>query len=84
MLPAAPGGHTLVPADSAGALSAAELDVIFPIIHGRGGEDGALQGLLETLCLCVQGPGPSEKNSANSVPISANLVPSWPGLAWPG
>ena len=25
----------------------ARLDVVFPIIHGRGGEDGALQGLLE-------------------------------------
>jgi D-alanine-D-alanine ligase len=25
----------------------AEVDVIFPIVHGRGGEDGTLQGLLE-------------------------------------
>jgi D-alanine-D-alanine ligase len=27
--------------------AAAPIDVIFPIIHGRGGEDGSLQGLLE-------------------------------------
>ncbi|HEB88368.1 MAG TPA: D-alanine--D-alanine ligase [Deltaproteobacteria bacterium] len=52
-LPAVPGGTTLVPEDSTalsaiGALGdATRLDVVFPIIHGRGGEDGALQGLLE-------------------------------------
>ncbi|MEO2169672.1 MAG: D-alanine--D-alanine ligase family protein [bacterium] len=52
-LPAAPGPTTLVAADaqSGSALESlgqtAQLDVIFPIIHGRGGEDGALQGLLE-------------------------------------
>ena len=52
-LPADPGSATLVAADekSTSALDslgdAARLDVIFPIIHGRGGEDGALQGLLE-------------------------------------
>lgn len=45
-LPASPGQKTLVSAG--GALgAAAQLDVIFPIVHGRGGEDGALQGLLE-------------------------------------
>ena len=52
-LPADPGSATLVAADekSTSALDSlgdtARLDVIFPIIHGRGGEDGALQGLLE-------------------------------------
>ncbi|MDP6977467.1 MAG: D-alanine--D-alanine ligase family protein [Myxococcota bacterium] len=57
LLPAAPVGDTLVPADSSAALSAAELDVIFPIIHGRGGEDGALQGLLELAGVAYVGSG---------------------------
>ncbi len=33
------------------------LDVVFPIIHGRGGEDGALQGLLESADLPYVGSG---------------------------
>ncbi len=33
--------------DGAEDALAAPLDVVFPIIHGRGGEDGSLQGLLE-------------------------------------
>lgn len=28
-------------------LERTEVDVVFPVLHGRGGEDGALQGLLE-------------------------------------
>ncbi len=36
---------------------ALRLDVIFPIIHGRGGEDGALQGLLESADLPYVGSG---------------------------
>lgn len=35
----------------------ARLDVVFPIVHGRGGEDGALQGLLETLDVAYVGSG---------------------------
>ncbi len=35
----------------------ARLDVIFPIIHGRGGEDGALQGLLELADVPYVGSG---------------------------
>lgn len=33
------------------------LDVVFPIIHGRGGEDGALQGLLESADVPYVGSG---------------------------
>jgi D-alanine-D-alanine ligase len=53
ILPADPTLATLVASNegSASTLDAlgdsAQLDVIFPIVHGRGGEDGALQGLLE-------------------------------------
>jgi D-alanine-D-alanine ligase len=49
LLPAVPGGGALLPrsSDEGGPAEAPVLDVIFPIVHGRGGEDGALQGLLE-------------------------------------
>jgi D-alanine-D-alanine ligase len=46
-LPAAPGERTLVSSGSGPLEPASRLDVIFPIVHGRGGEDGSLQGLLE-------------------------------------
>jgi len=45
---------------SAGRGSDAEpvdLDVVFPIIHGRGGEDGSLQGLLEMAGVAYVGSG---------------------------
>jgi len=59
-LPAIPGQHSLVsmsrgPRDVARALE--PLDVIFPIIHGQGGEDGTLQGLLELAGVPYVGAG---------------------------
>ncbi len=36
---------------------AAAIDIVFPLIHGTGGEDGALQGYLETLGLPYVGSG---------------------------
>jgi D-alanine-D-alanine ligase len=56
-LPAAPGEHTLVPASRGAHAPASHLDVIFPIVHGRGGEDGALQGLLELAGVPYVGSG---------------------------
>lgn len=49
LLPAVPGGGALLPVDRGedAAKRTPALDVVFPIVHGRGGEDGALQGLLE-------------------------------------
>ena len=44
-LPAVPGQRALVGARGDSVVSG--LDVVFPIVHGRGGEDGSLQGLLE-------------------------------------
>ena len=35
----------------------AELDAVFPIVHGTGGEDGSLQGLLKTMNIPFVGPG---------------------------
>ncbi len=56
-LPAAPGSHTLVPAARGPLVPASDLDVIIPIVHGRGGEDGSLQGLLELADLPYVGSG---------------------------
>lgn len=57
LLPATPGGATLVPADSIESRLGDSLDVIFPIMHGRGGEDGALQGLLQLADVAYVGSG---------------------------
>jgi D-alanine-D-alanine ligase len=56
-LPAAPGEDTLVSGGPGPLESASRLDVIFPIIHGRGGEDGSLQGLLELADVPYVGSG---------------------------
>ncbi|MFI5316107.1 MAG: D-alanine--D-alanine ligase family protein [Myxococcota bacterium] len=40
-------GLELLRRSDAGPALAEKLDVVFPIIHGRGGEDGSLQGMLE-------------------------------------
>jgi D-alanine-D-alanine ligase len=56
-LPAAPGSRALVPATSGKLGPVSELDVIIPIVHGRGGEDGSLQGLLELADLPYVGSG---------------------------
>jgi D-alanine-D-alanine ligase len=55
-LPAVPGEGTLVPASSP-LHPGTRLDVIFPIVHGRGGEDGSLQGLLELADVPYVGSG---------------------------
>ncbi len=55
-LPAVPGAN-LVPARSGAEAAPGPLDVVFPIIHGRGGEDGSLQGLLELAELPYVGSG---------------------------
>jgi D-alanine-D-alanine ligase len=34
------------------------IDVAFPLTHGKGGEDGTLQGILETLNISYIGPSP--------------------------
>ena len=44
-LPAVPGEHSLQAAATGAAV--ASLDVVIPMIHGTGGEDGCVQGLLE-------------------------------------
>ena len=56
-LPAVPGPAMLLPVGGGDARPVAELDVIFPIVHGRGGEDGSLQGLLELAGVAYVGSG---------------------------
>ena len=56
-LPAAPGSGALVRVEPGDTRPVAELDVVFPIVHGRGGEDGTLQGLLELAEVPFVGPG---------------------------
>jgi len=50
-----PRKQSLVAINGGGAGKA--LDVIFPVVHGKYGEDGALQGLLELADLPYVGPG---------------------------
>ena len=54
-LPAIPGQRALVGVD--GGEPAAQLDVILPIVHGTGGEDGSLQGFLELAGIPYVGAG---------------------------
>jgi D-alanine-D-alanine ligase len=54
-LPAVPGDGTLISADAGEPVG--RLDVIVPIIHGTGGEDGSLQGFLELAGIPYVGSG---------------------------
>jgi len=54
-LPTAPGEHALRAADTGAAV--ASLDVVIPMIHGTGGEDGCVQGLLELAGVPYVGSG---------------------------
>lgn len=57
MLPAIPGVASLVPTPKSVGSASVPLDVVFPIIHGTGGEDGSLQGLLELAGVPYVGSG---------------------------
>jgi D-alanine-D-alanine ligase len=63
-LPARTPGTALVPGQGARALvdgaagaEAGPIDVVFPVLHGPFGEDGTVQGLLETVGLPYVGAG---------------------------
>ena len=63
-VPAAPFKKTLVAPGAEGLLARpqalsvlSEIDVAFPLIHGPGGEDGTLQGLLELARVPYAGAG---------------------------
>ncbi len=46
-----------VPAESSVPATLADVDVVFPVLHGPFGEDGTVQGLLELAGLPYVGPG---------------------------
>ncbi|HEY0682883.1 MAG TPA: D-alanine--D-alanine ligase family protein [Steroidobacter sp.] len=48
---------TLAAADAGSSNSSQRLDVVFPVLHGTFGEDGALQGLLEVAGIPYVGAG---------------------------
>ena len=54
MLPPTPAANALRPVAGGDAVA---VDVLFPIVHGHGGEDGSLQGLLELAGLPYVGSG---------------------------
>lgn len=56
-LPAVPGRSAIVSAGDGPPTEVAHLDVVFPIVHGSGGEDGSLQGLLELADVAYVGSG---------------------------
>lgn len=57
MLPAIPGVQALLPTPKSVGDRTLPIDVFFPIIHGTGGEDGSLQGLLELAGAAYVGAG---------------------------
>lgn len=58
MLPADPTAASLVAVDPAtGVRTLESVDVVFPVLHGRFGEDGTIQGLLEMAGIPYVGPG---------------------------
>ncbi len=65
--------------DSDGTRSLGDVDVVFPILHGRFGEDGTIQGFLELLDLPYVGAGllmsaiGMDKNTTKNVLRSAGV-----------
>jgi D-alanine-D-alanine ligase len=57
VMSADPTETALIALDGGGAAGGQKLDVIFPVIHGTFGEDGAMQGLLELAGLPFVGAG---------------------------
>jgi D-alanine-D-alanine ligase len=58
VLPADPTSRNLVSLDPAAGLQVLDtVDVVFPVLHGRFGEDGTIQGMLEMAGVPYVGPG---------------------------
>lgn len=70
VIPGAERGQ-LVAADGS---TVAQLDVVFPIVHGTLGEDGTLQGLLRTLNLPFAGPGVLGSAAAMDKDVAKRLL----------
>ncbi len=58
VLPADPTSHALVSLEPGAVVQVLQsVDVVFPVLHGRFGEDGTIQGLLEMAGIPYVGPG---------------------------
>lgn len=55
--PESAASRELTVSDASGTRSLGDVDVVFPILHGRFGEDGTVQGLLELVGLPYVGNG---------------------------
>ena len=55
--PESAASRTLTVSDAEGERSLGDVDLVFPILHGRFGEDGTVQGLLELVGLPYVGNG---------------------------
>jgi len=55
--PTSAASRELTVTDASGTRSLGDVDVVFPILHGRFGEDGTIQGLLELVGLPYVGNG---------------------------
>lgn len=55
--PTSAASREMTVTDGSGTRSLGEVDVVFPILHGRFGEDGTIQGLLELVGLPYVGNG---------------------------
>ena len=84
-LPGTPSSGLLVTEDRSGKASQLELDVAFPVVHGRHGEDGTLQGLLELAEIPYVGSGvlssavQMDKDVAKRL-LDAEGIPVVPGV----
>ena len=74
LLTATPNGGSLIPVASNSLPEKISLDVIVPIVHGRGGEDGALQGLLELAEIPYVGSGVLSSSIQMDKDISKKLL----------
>ncbi len=52
-----PKHHGLLVFNKNGDVSVTRVDVVFPVLHGKNGEDGTVQGLLELAGIPYVGPG---------------------------
>src|SRR5262252_6083227 len=57
VLPGDPSQGLVVVEPGEGAKALGDVDVVFPVLHGRFGEDGTIQGLLEMAGVPYVGPG---------------------------
>ena len=71
-------GHEVLPFDAGpglvGELLAADADAAFIALHGREGEDGTIQGLLEAIGLPYTGSGPAACMRATNKVLAKHLM----------